>query len=284
MKLVVTGGSGALGRQVVQDAVDRGHQVLSLDRAPAANAICPAWVADLTDPGDLYQALQGAGGVIHLAAYQAPNLAPDTETFGNNVRATYNVLKAATDCGTQHIVLASSVAAYGFLYAPKMSHPAYLPLNENHPCTPQDPYGLSKVFGEQLADSFAGLGASTIASLRLPGINFDLTYERMRARWSEPELRLGNFWSYIDVRDASAACLQALEAAYVGHEVFNVAAPTSSMRDATEELVRRYLPGVATKKGLTGNWSGMDSSKAERMLGFQARHRWEDHLDEAPSS
>jgi nucleoside-diphosphate-sugar epimerase len=278
VKLVITGGSGALGRQVVQDAVGAGHEVLSLDRLPPPEPICRSWLVDLRQPGDLYQAFQHAGGVIHLAAYQAPNLVPDTETFGNNVCATYNVLKAATDCGAGKIVLASSVAAYGFIYAPVMDEPRYLPLDEQHPCAPRDPYGLSKILGEQLADSFARIADVTIASLRFPGINFDLTYQRLKERWRYPGQRLGNFWSYIDVRDASAACLKALEATFSGHEVFNVAAPDSSMPQPTEALVRRYLPSVPIREGFSGNWSGLDSAKAERLLGFRARHRWQDVL------
>ena len=90
---------------------------------PPAVARGPAWVADLTRSGDVYQALQGADGVIHLAAWQAPGMTPDTETFANNVSATYNVLKAASDLGVRHVVLASSIAAYGFIYARHLAPP-----------------------------------------------------------------------------------------------------------------------------------------------------------------
>jgi nucleoside-diphosphate-sugar epimerase len=72
---------------------------------------------DLRHSGDLFEALNGAYGVIHLGAYQAPNLAPDTETLGNNVSATYNVLRVAADTHTDRVVIASSTAAFGFIYA-----------------------------------------------------------------------------------------------------------------------------------------------------------------------
>src|SRR4051794_28805501 len=100
MKVVVTGGAGRLGRLVIDELLAAGHEVLSLDReGPAVLSPPPhvRWVADLTRAGDVYQALQGAGGVIHLAAWQAPHMTSDTETFGNNVTATYNVVKAATE-------------------------------------------------------------------------------------------------------------------------------------------------------------------------------------------
>jgi hypothetical protein len=52
------------------------------------------------------------------------------------------------------------------------------------------------------------------------------------------------------------------------------------MRESTDDLIRRYLPGIKTiKEGLTGNWSGMDSRKAETFLGFKAQHVWEKILN-----
>jgi nucleoside-diphosphate-sugar epimerase len=171
-KVVVTGGSGRLGQLVIQELLFHDYQVLSLDRVrPAVNA-CPSWIADLRGPGDLYQALTGAYGVMHLGAYQAPGLAPDAEIFSNNVTASYNVLKAAGDLGVKKVVMASSTAAFGFIYALRRVIPEYLPLDEKHPSTPQDPYGLSKLVGEQIADSLARLYADiTISSLRFPGVS-----------------------------------------------------------------------------------------------------------------
>jgi nucleoside-diphosphate-sugar epimerase len=279
MRVVVTGGAGKLGEHVVRELVGAGHVVLSLDRVASTVSPCPSWVVDLTRAGDVYQALQQAEGVVHLAGWPAPNLAPDTETFGNNVTIAYNVLKAATDLGVDHVVVASSISAYGFSYAHGTPSPDYLPLDEEHPCTPQDPYGLSKLVAEQIAASCAGLRPMSIASLRIAGINFDLNYERFSDRWRTPTNRLGSFWSYVDARDAAVACRLALEASFQGHEVFNIAASTSAMPRPTAELVRHYVPGVKRlKAGLTGNWAGMESSKAERALGWRAQYRWEHYI------
>ncbi|HEY7064061.1 MAG TPA: NAD(P)-dependent oxidoreductase [Chloroflexota bacterium] len=279
MKVVVTGGSGRLGQHTVDELLAHGHEVLSLDRVPPAAARCPAWVADLTRIGDTYQALQGAGGIVHLAAWQAPGLTADSETFTNNVSATYNVLKAASDLGVRHVVLASSIAAYGFIYARELWPPDYLPLDEAHPCQPQDAYGLSKVVGEEIADAFARLGPMSIASLRFPGVVFDLTYQSITERWRDPGLRRGGFWTYVDARDAAQACRLAVEADLDGHQVFTVAAPTSMMREPTSELLRRYaVEPRRLKDGLTGHWSAMDSAKAARLLGYRAAHQWQQYL------
>lgn len=152
-KIVVTGGSGRLGQQVITDLLSHGYEVLSLDRVPPPKKRCVSWMTDLCRPGDLYQALHGAYGVVHLGAHQAPNLVPDSETFSNNVTASYNVLKAAAHLGVKKVVMASSTAAFGFIYARRPWTPDYLPLDENHPSKPQDPYGLSKLVGEQIADA-----------------------------------------------------------------------------------------------------------------------------------
>jgi nucleoside-diphosphate-sugar epimerase len=281
-KVVVTGGSGNLGQQVVRDLLGGGYEVLSLDRVAPTAPACPTWLADLTRPGDLYQALRGALGVVHLAAYQAPNLAPDTETFGNNVRSTYNLLKAATDLSVPRVVLASSIAAYGFLYAPRLEAPEYLPLDEAHPTRPQDPYGLAKVVGETVADAFARLAPLTAVSLRLAGVHFDTSYRSFSERWRRPEVRARGFWSYVDVRDASLALRLALEEPLqAGHHVLNVAAPISAMPEPTEELVERYLPGFAAVRAdsrAQPHWSGINSTRAELLLGFRAQHLWTSYL------
>jgi nucleoside-diphosphate-sugar epimerase len=157
-----------------------------------------------------------------------------------------------------------------------MPVPDYLPLDEKHLCRPRDSYGLSKVVGETIADSFASQTGFSIVSLRLPGINFDPEFALIKERQSNPAFRLPGFWSYIDTRDAAEACRLALEVAPTGHHVFNVAAPTSNMREATDDLLARFLPSVKKSRAdLSGHWSGIDSSKVERDLGFRALYTWE---------
>jgi len=281
-KVVVTGGSGRLGQFVIRDLLAHGYHVLSLDKVPPREKLCMSWLVDLRHSGDLFEALKGAYGIIHLGAYQAPNLAPDAETLSNNVSTTYNVLRAAADLKVKKVVLASSTAAFGFIYATKLWAPEYLPLDEDHPSTPQYSYGLSKVLGEQIADSIVSLNEDmTVSSLRFPGVNFDLSYESFRERWRNPASRTSGFWTYIDARDAATICRLAAEARFKGHEVFIASAPQNCMIQPTLELVRKYLPKGATIKKIAGtHWSCVDSSKARRLLGFKPSHVWQDYLDE----
>jgi nucleoside-diphosphate-sugar epimerase len=276
----VTGGSGRLGQFVIRDLLAHGYQILSLDRVPPREKICPTWLADLCQSGDLFEALRDAYGIVHLGAYQAPNLAPDAETLSNNVSATYNVLCAAADMGVKKVVIASSTAAFGFIYAKKLWAPDYLPLDEHHPSKPQDSYGLSKVLGEQIADSIVSLNSvMTISSLRFPGVNFELSYESFKERWRNPRSRAKGFWTYIDARDAATTCRLALEAKFKGHEVFIASAAKNCMIQPTPELVKKYLPkGAKIKKVVGTHWSCVDSSKARRILGFKPEHSWQDYL------
>ena len=279
-KVVVTGGSGRLGQFVIRDLLARNYQVLSLDKVAPREKICPSWLADLRHSGDLFEALKDAYGIIHLGAYQAPNLAPDAETLSNNVSSTYNVLRAAADSGVKKVVLASSTAAFGFIYATKLWAPDYLPLDEAHPSNPQDSYGLSKVLGEKIADSIVSVRRDmTVSSLRFPGVNFDLTYESFRERWRNPPARASGFWTYIDARDAAMTCRLALEAKFTGHEVFIASAPKNCMIQPTLELVKKYLPrGAKIKKVAGTHWSCVDSAKARRVLGFKPAHVWQDYI------
>ncbi len=279
-KVIVTGGSGRLGQFVIRDLLARGYQVLSLDKVPPREKLCPSWLADLRQSGDLFEALRNAYGIIHLGAYQAPNLAPDAETLSNNVSSTYNVLRAAADSRVKRVVLASSTAAFGFIYAARLWAPDYLPLDEAHPSNPQDSYGLSKVLGEKIADSIVSVHRDmTISSLRFPGVNFDLTYESFRERWRNPPARASGFWTYIDARDAATACRLALEAKFTGHEIFIASAPNNCMIQPTLELVKKYLPrGAKIKKTAGTHWSCVDSAKARRVLGFKPAHVWQDYI------
>jgi nucleoside-diphosphate-sugar epimerase len=281
MKIVVTGGSGGLGQQVISELGAHGHEVLNLDRVPHPGGFRPSWTVDLTAPGALHEACANAGGIIHLAAYIAPNLTSDSTTFNSNVTLTYNVLKAASDMTVGRVVIASSISAYGFLYGPASWTPDYLPIDENHPCRPVDSYGLSKVVGETIADSFARRNEMTIVSLRFPGVNYDPSYQRIKTLMSDPGYRRNGCWSYVDVRDAAMACRLALEAKLSGHHVFNVAVPSSNMREPTPELIRRFYPQLKdVRRSDNTNWCGIDSGKAERELGFRAKHVWEQYLSD----
>jgi nucleoside-diphosphate-sugar epimerase len=290
MKIVVTGGAGRLGRYVIKELVGHGHDVLSIDTIVPTEQACPSLAVDLAEVKSLFSVFEGAQAVLHLAripfpytangydpasgTWKTPDVAADTERFYRNVTISYNVLVASLEAGVKRIVSGSSLAIYGLYYPSRRNAPDYLPIDENHPLAPQDPYGMTKLVGEKLCDSFAGKKEIQIASLRFAGIATDEQYPILLERRKDPLWRgTGALWSYIDVRDAAAACRLAVQSDFSGHEAFNICAPKTILKEPTLELVQRYLPQVKLiKSGLKDNWCGYNTGKAESILGFRAVH------------
>ena len=290
MKIVVTGGAGRLGRFVINELLGHGHEVSSIDMVVPAEPACPSFAADLREVKGLFSLFEGAEAVMHLARipfpytangfdpgsgrWNTPDVAADTERFSRNVTISYNVLVASLEAGVKRIVSGSSLAVYGLYYPSCPNAPDYLPIDENHPLLPQDPYGMTKLVGEKICDACARKKEIQVASLRFAGIATDEQYPILLERRKDPLWRgTGALWSYIDVRDAAAACRLAVERDFSGHEAFNICAPKTIMQEPTSELVARYLPQVKLiKSGLKENWCGYDAGKAESILGFRAAH------------
>ncbi len=288
MKVVITGASGVIGRQLATELDDHGHSVACVDRVAAGSSARRLVTADLNDIAQVDRVIKGADAVVHLAripfpytadgydaatrTWRKPDYLGDAERFNLNLTMTYNVMAAARAAGVRKIVLGSSFAIYGLYYPSRPLLPEYLPIDESHPRVPDDPYGLTKLLGEQLADAHAGSRAVQIASLRFPGVSRENLHSI--ARQKAPMARgFGGLWTYIDARDAAAACRLALEVDFGGHEAFNVCAPTTFINSPTDELLRLYLPNVRrVRKYGNDSWAGYDSSKAERILGFKARY------------
>ncbi len=236
----------------------------------------------------LEHVFRGADAVIHLArakfpytasgydaagrAWRTPDALGDAERFSANVTMTCNALTAAFAAGVQRLVLGSSFAVYGLYYPSRHKVPDYVPIDEAHPRRPDDPYGLSKLAGEELADGFARRTSMQIASLRFPGV----AGEDHAAFLGAQSLAMrgpGGLGTYVDARDAARACRAALETAFEGHQAFNICAPATLFDAPTRELVRSQFPEVTDiRTDAAGNWAGYDTRKAEKLLGFKACH------------
>jgi nucleoside-diphosphate-sugar epimerase len=290
MRVVVTGGSGRLGQYVIRELFTHAYGVLSLDMVRPRECICPTEVVDLEKFEALAAHFKNADAVVHLARIRFPytetgfdpvkqrwefsDSAGDAERFKHNVAVTNNVLAAAEACGVRRVVCGSSLAVYGLYYPTRPQPPDYLPVDEAHPRRPQDPYGLTKVIGEQLCDALTWRTGAKISSLRFAGVYTEAHRPMLLERRKDPLIRgTGALWSYVDARDAARACRLALEADLAGHQTFNICAPATIMDMPTTELVSRYLPQVQRfRDGLEGNWSGYDVKKAEAAFGFRALH------------
>ncbi|MPZ70528.1 MAG: NAD(P)H-binding protein [Actinobacteria bacterium] len=105
MKMLVTGGTGVLGRQVVRAAIDRGHEVTVMTREHEAELPEGASIAtaDVLEPGPLSTAVAGAELVIHCATD------PRGDAYNTEVEGSKNLLEACTTAGVVHLVYVSIV-------------------------------------------------------------------------------------------------------------------------------------------------------------------------------
>jgi nucleoside-diphosphate-sugar epimerase len=279
MKVTVTGGSGLAGRFVVEDLVEHGHQVLSVDRVRPTRVVAPIRLADLLDLGQTYDCLADAEAVVHYAAIPRPIYDTDDVVFRTNVMTTFNVLEAVARLGIKRVVLASSVSVLGFPFNYHYFAPKYVPIDEEHPSQPQDPYALSKVVGEEIGKAFVRRTGMTVVSLRLAWIHTPETFkEQLCPFWDDPAGGASNLWSYVDSRDSAQACRRALEADIKGHEAFFVAASNTFMKIPTVALVRQYYPEALIAPDMEGCVAILKTTKAEKMLGYKPEYRWESYF------
>jgi len=271
-KVVVTGGSGKAGRAVVRDLLEVGYEVLNADTVEPEESLCQCIRTDLTDLGETFEVLQGAEGVVHLAAIPAPGRYPEGETFRNNTISTYNVFSAATSLGAGRIVWASSETTLGLPF--DREKPAYAPIDEDHPLYPESSYALSKTISEEMARQFSRTTATTFAGLRFSNITEPPgDYERFLTFQNDPRLRKWNLWGYVDARDVAQACRLGLEADLDGAEVFIVAAADTVMERESRDLMAEVYPEVPLRE-VGGRQTLLSIEKARRELGYSPEHSW----------
>lgn len=278
MNVIVTGGSGRAGREVVRAVADAGHQVVNLDAVPPAaelrlpGAYCRV---DLTDAGAVYDAFcqYRPEGVCHLAANPSPSGHAQVDVFDTNVGSAYRVLQAAGDLGVRRVVYASSEMATGLLTG---ALPSRIPFDEGERHPSPNAYALSKYLSEVIAESLAlRFPATAFAGLRINNVILPDGYHVLAERRAEPRKGRANFWSYVDARDVGGAFLAALEGESSGHEVFLVAAAdTSADRPLRELMAEFHAAGDLVAPDHGDFASAFDCGKMARTFGWTPRHSW----------
>jgi len=171
MKILVTGGIGNVGRTLVAQLVQHGHQVKVVDRhEPVEIAGAEYARCDITDFAALRVQVRGQEGIIHLAGIPHPGGVPGPEIFRINCTGTYNVYEAAALEGIKRVACASSINAFGFNFGIKSFPIRYLPIDEDHPGFTTDPYSFSKQTVEEIAAYYWRREGITSACLRLPWV------------------------------------------------------------------------------------------------------------------
>jgi nucleoside-diphosphate-sugar epimerase len=174
-RVIVTGGSGKVGRACIEELLQHGYEVFNLDTTPPAKERARFTQVDLTDFGQTMDAMSGidelyrtVDGVVHLAAIPRPSAHPNAMTFKTNTLSTYNVFESARKLGIKNLVWASSETLLGL---PFDVPPPYIPLDEEYPARPETAYSLSKLLGEEMAKQFCRWDPELkIVALRLSNV------------------------------------------------------------------------------------------------------------------
>ncbi len=281
MKTVVTGGTGKAGRWAVKHLRETGHDVLNVDWTHDGSAYGLCLVADLTDPGECFDALAGAEAVVHLAAIPAPQVRPASETFRINMLSTYNVFAAAEAHGVSRVVYASSETILGL---PFDEPPAFAPIDETHPSRPESSYSLAKLAGEIIAEQFARRTGTPHVGLRISNIMEPHDYEAFPGYWDDATLRKWNLWGYVDARDVALACELGLTADVEGHEIAIIAAADTCMTRDSASLMAEVFPSVPLTRELQGRETMLSIDHARELLGYEPRYSWSDEVAGPPGA
>ena len=278
-KIVITGTAGLLGPYVVQHFLESGYDVLSVDLHKPEKPLAPHLTVNLTNLGECFGMLGGADAVVHLAAIPVAYSHPNEVTFYNNVMATYNILEAADTLGIKKAVVASSECTYGIVFSKTGLCPRYVPMDEDHPTLPEDPYGLGKIVGEEIARSIHRRHCMQIVSFRIGNIMTPEKYLDFPSFIHDPAKRRGILWSYIDARDIAVACRLAVEKDGLGTPVLNLAADDTSMDIRSRDLIKAEFPTVTDfRSPLDGYQTLLANDRAKQVLGWQPVHFWRDNL------
>jgi nucleoside-diphosphate-sugar epimerase len=279
-RVVVTGGSGKLGRAVVLELAGHGYDVVNVDIAPPPAGQPASFTrVDLTDLGQVTEALtgiddryRGVDAVVHLAAIPAPGLRPSGATFANNVLSTHHVFLAARQAGIRNVVWASSETVLGL---PFDAPPPYVPVDEEYTVRPESTYSLGKAVEEEMARHFARWDpAAKYVALRFSNVMDVADYAEFPGFAADPRSRIWNLWGYIDARDGATATRLALESDLKGFEAFVIASPDTVLERPTAELVAEYFPDVPVRRPLVGNETLLGIDKARRVLAWDPQHSW----------
>jgi UDP-glucose 4-epimerase len=279
--VIVTGGAGFIGSHVVDLLVERGYRVRVVDSLVAGkrehvNKHASLEVIDIRDFDTLVPEFEGAGTIIHLAACpQAPyTVEHPLETHDINLTGTLNVLEAARQAGVRRIVYASSSAIYGDLET--------MPLCEDMPANPVNPYGVHKYAAERYMTLYATLYGLQTVSLRFfnaygPRLDPNGPYALVIGKFlqclaaGEPLPITGDGHQtrdFVYVRDLAQAVVFAAEVPALGSgEVVNVGSGTAtSVLELAQTLggETTFVPPRAEPRH-----SQADITRARELLGWQ---------------
>ena len=166
LRLLVTGGVGYIGSVVASLLVEDHHEVVALDNLSKGHReALPDGAGfvkgDVLDAGRLTRVLDaGFDGVLHFAALSlvGESVEQPKRYYRTNVLGTLNLLEAMRISGVPRLVFSSTAAVYG--------EPEEVPITEDAPTRPTNPYGGSKLAADAMIGAYAGAHGLSATSLR----------------------------------------------------------------------------------------------------------------------
>ncbi|MDB5324793.1 MAG: NAD-dependent epimerase/dehydratase [Phycisphaerales bacterium] len=284
MRISVTGGSGKIGANVVRTLRAAGHDVTSIDSRPAENSSPKDLVTDLRDRDAVRAAIDGCEAVVHLGEMANIFGGDWHRVYAHNTHVGSLVMELAAECRVAKLIYTSSCQVYGcwggengILYAPLR-----LPLDETHPLNPANSYALSKVANEHYARLVAERTGMRVAAFRLPYVMTEAQHEKQvewRLARREPVI-IGQdgLGTTLHVDDAASAYAAAITAEWTGFEPFHFTAPDVFCDRPVRDVLQERYPHLPLPADWPANKSPVVTDKAQRMLGWTARHsahrRW----------
>jgi UDP-glucose 4-epimerase len=289
LRFLVTGGAGFIGSHIVEALLRQNHQVRVLDNfssgkrenLPSTHNQLEILEEDICDAEAVARALAGVDGVFHEAALVSVPKSVDhpESSFEINARGTFNVFDGARKAGARRVIYASSAAVYG--------DATELPVAESLAPRPLSPYGLDKLYGEQLGQLYSSLYGQEIFALRYFNVFgprqdpaspysgvISIFVDRLRSGKSMSIFGDGEQTrDFVYVGDVVEANLKAMFAKYQGFRAFNVG---SGRQTSLNELFRelRHLSGSLTEPAYAAARAGdirhslADISLIRREIGY----------------
>lgn len=223
--VLLTGAAGGLGTLMRGLLPAYGYELRLLDVLPIPGEP-DAITADLADKDALREAVRGVDAVLHLAGISLE--ASFDKILKANIEGTYNLYEAARQEGVRRIVFASSNHAVGFTPRPQGADDPLIPVGTAH--RPDTFYGLSKAFGEDLAQFYWDRHGLETVSVRIGSCFLEPTSVRMLSIWLSPG-------------DGARLFHAALTAERVGHSVvYGSSANTRLWWDLSSARALGYEP------------------------------------------
>ncbi len=277
MRIVVTGGSGLVGRRIVRELASN-HDVVNLDLREPTERVGDFVRGDILDEAALRRAFQGADAIVHTAALPGPSFGTEQQLERVNGDGTAAVAAAATALGIRRFVHISSEAILGFVFSEGQTRPLYFPIDEKHPISPTEPYGRSKLRAELAVARNTSDEASAVV-LRPPWVWVPEEYEKDRRLTGSPDEWWHGLWAYVHGDDLARAAALAITADLrPGIHAVYVAATDSGTDVPTRELLDRYYPDVPVRAELQEFGSLISSAAASELLGLGPTMTWREFL------